>query len=89
MIVKKDLDKLLTLTRKWHNEKDPDQAKIYCDQALLLSKELAENSTLSSEYIFSFAQTIAENRWPNEQLYILLERYGEKVDHWEYKGHFV
>ena len=86
---KKDLDKLLTLTRKWHKEKDQAQAEMYCDQALLLSEELAENSILSSEYIFSFARTIAEKRWPNEQLYILVERYGEKVDHWEYKGHFV
>lgn len=89
MIIKKDLDKLLTLSRKWHNEKDPDKAKVYCDQALLLSEKLAENSALSSEYIFLFAQTIAEKRWPNEQLYILLERYGEKVDHWEYKGHCI
>ena len=89
MLRKKELDNLLTLTRKWIKEKDPVQAEIYCNQALLLSEELAENSILSSEYIFSFARTIAENRWPNEQLYILVERYGENVDHWEYKGHLT
>ena len=89
MIAKKDLDTLLTLTRKWYKEKDPAQAEMYCNQALSLSEEMAGSSILSSEYIFSFARTIAENRWPSEQLYILVERYGEKVDHWKYKGHFI
>ena len=89
MLKKKDLDKLLTLVRKWHKEKDPDKSIMYCDQATLLSKEIAEGSSLSSEYIFSFALTITQNRWPNEQLYILVERYGEKVDNWDYQGHFI
>lgn len=89
MLRKKDLDKLLTLTRKWLREKNPEHARTYCDQALLLSEKLAENSILSSEYIFSFARTIAEKRRSNEQLYILVERYGEKADHWEYKGHLT
>ena len=89
MLKKKDLDKLLTLTRKWYREKDTDKASLYCDQATLFSKEIAENSSLSSEYIFSFALTVTQNRWPNEQLYILVERYGEKVDNWEYQGHFI
>ena len=89
MLKRKDLDKLLTLVRKWHKEKDPDKSKMYCDQATLLSKEIAESSSLSSEYIFSFALTITQNRWPNEQLYILIERYGEKVDSWEYQVHLI
>ena len=89
MLKKKDLDTLLTLTRKWIKEKDLEQSKLYCDQALLLSEKMAEASVLSSEYIFSFARTIAEKRWPNEQLYILVERYGETVDHWEYKGRLI
>lgn len=89
MMKKKDLDKLLTLTRKWYREKDPAQAEMYCNQAVLLSREIADGSSLSSEYIFSFALTITQNRWPNEQLYILVERYGEKVDNWEYQGHFI
>ena len=89
MIAKNDLDRLLTLTRKWVKEKDLAQAEMYCNQVLSLSEEMAKSSILSSEYIFSFARTIADNKWPNEQLYILVERYGEKVDHWEYKGHFI
>lgn len=89
MLKKKDLDKLLTLTRKWYKEKDPAKAEMYCNQVLSLSEEMAGNSILSSEYIFSFARTIAQNRWPNEQLYILVERYGEKVEHWEYEGNFI
>ena len=89
MLKKKNLDKLLTLTRKWHKEENPVQASVYCDQAVSLSEEIATDSILSSEYIFSFARTISEKRWPNEQFYILVERYGEKVDHWEYEGHFI
>ena len=89
MLKKKDLDKLLTLVRKWHSEKDTDKASLYCDQATMVSREIAEGSSLSSEYIFSFALTITQNRWPNEQLYILVERYGEKIDNWEYHGHFI
>ena len=89
MLKKKDLDKLLTLVRKWQKEKDPEMSRLYCDQATMLSKEIAEGSSLSNEYIFSFALTITQNRWPNEQLYILVERYGEQVDNWEYQGHFI
>lgn len=95
MLKKKDLDKLLTLTRKWYREKDADQAKIYCDQALALSREIAEGTSLAAcdgplgNQLFSYAWHIAEKRWPNEQLYIMVERTGEKVDHWEYQGHYV
>ena len=95
MLKKKDLDKLLTLTRKWHKEKDPEQAKLYGDQALSLSREIAAGTTLANydsplgNQLFSYAWHVAENRWPNEQLYMMVERAGEQVDHWEYKGHFI
>lgn len=94
MMEKKDLDRLLTLTRKWYNEKDPDQAKLYCDQAVSLSREIAIGTSLAYEdqlgnQLFKYAWHIAEKRWPNEQFYIMIERDGEKVDCWEYKGHFI
>ena len=95
MIAKKDLDRLLTLTRKWYTEKDPDQSKIYCDQAISLSREIAKGTSLAAydgpmgNQLFSLAQHIAEKRWPNEQLYIMVERSGEQVDNWEYKGDFI
>ena len=94
MLQKKDLDKLLTLTRKWHKEKDPAQAEIYCNQATALSKTIAEGTSLAYEEpvgnrLFLYAWHIAEKRWPNEQLYIMVERAGETVDHWEYEGHSI
>lgn len=94
MFKKKDLDKLLTLTRKWYKEKDPGQAKLYGDQALSLSREIAAGTSLAYEEppgnrLFLYAWHVAEKRWPNEQLYIRVERAGEQVDHWEYKGHSI
>lgn len=95
MLKKKDLDKLLTLTRKWYKEKDPKQTKLYGDQALSLSREIAAGTSLANydgplgNQLFSYARHVAEKRWPNEQLYIMVERSGEKVDHWEYKGKFI
>lgn len=95
MIMKKDLDKLLTLTRKWLKEKDSEQSKLYCDQALSLSIEIAKGTSLEHEdmvagnHIFYLARSVAENRWPNEQLYIRIERAGEQVDNWEYQGHLI
>ena len=95
MLKKTDLDKLLTLTRKWLNEKKPEQSKLYCDQALSLSREIAKGTKFEYEdmcagnHIFYLARITAENRWPNEQLYIMIERDGENVDNWEYQGHFI
>jgi hypothetical protein len=95
MLRKNDLDKLLTLTRKWYKEKDQDQAKAYCDQALSLSREIANGTSLATydgplgNQLFRYACHIAEKRWPNEQLYIMVERAGETVDHWEYQGHSI
>lgn len=91
---KKYLDKLLTLTRKWLKEKDPEQSKLYCDQALSLSREIAKGTSLAYEeplgnQLFLYAWHVAEKRWPNEQLYIMVERAGEQVDQWEYQGHFI
>ena len=95
MLKKKDLDKLLTLTRKWHGEKDPAQAEMYCNQALSLSREIAKGTSLAAydgplgNQLFKYAWHIAEKRWPNEQFYIMIERAGEQVDNWEYQGHFI
>lgn len=95
MLKKKDLDNLLTLVRKWHKEKAPDKSAEYCNQALSLSREIAKGTSMEHEdmvagnHIFYLARLVAEKRWPNEQLYILVERYGEKVDNWEYQGHFI
>lgn len=90
---KKDLDKLLTFTRKWYNEKDKDIANTYYEQAISLSREIAKGTSLAYEEVganqlFRYAWQIAEKRWPNEQLYIMVERTGEQVDHWDYQGHF-
>ena len=94
MLKKNDLDKLLTLTRKWLREKDPDQSRVYCDQATAISRDIAKGTILAYEEphgnrLFLYAWTVAEKRWPNEQLYIMIERTGEKIDHWEYEGHFI
>lgn len=94
MIAKKNLDKLLTLTRKWHKEKDPELSQVYYEQAITLSKTIAEGTSLAYEeaganQLFRYAWHIAEKRLPNEQLYITVERSGETVDHWEYKGHSI
>ena len=95
MIAKKDLDRLLTLTRKWYKEKDSTKAALYYDQAHSLSREIAKGTKFEHEdlvagnHIFYLARLVAEKRWPNEQLYIRLEWAGEKVDSWEYKGHSV
>ena len=91
---KKDLDKLLTLTRKWHKENDLELSHIYYEQAISLSRDIADGTSLAYEemganQLFRYASHIAEKRWPNEQLYIMVERDGEKVDHWEYQGHFI
>ena len=91
MLQKKDLDKLLTLTRKWHKEKDKELSRMYYEQAISLSKTIAEGTSLAYEeaganQLFRYAWHIAEKRWPNEQLYINVERSGEEVDHWEYEG---
>ena len=94
MLKKKDLDRLLTLTRKWLKEKDPGQSKLYGDQASSLSREIAKGTSLAYEEpvgnrLFLYAWHIAEKRWPNEQLYMMVERSGEQVDNWEYKGDFI
>lgn len=95
MIAKKDIDRLLTLTRKWYKEKDSTKATLYYDQAHSLSGEIAKGTKFEHEdlvagnHIFYLARLVAEKRWPNEQLYIRLEWAGEKVDSWEYKGHSV
>ena len=94
MLKKKDLDKLLTLTRKWHNEKDQELSHMYYEQAISLSKAIAKGTSLAHEeaganQLFRYAWHIAEKRWPNEQLYIMVERSGEKVDHWEYEGYSI
>ena len=94
MLKKKDLDKLLTLTRKWYKENDQDQAKTYGEQAISLARTIAEGTSLAHEeaganQLFRYAWHIAEKRWPNEQLYIMVERAGEKVDHWDYEGHSI
>ncbi len=93
MLKKTDLDKLLTLTRKWYNEKDKELGHIYYEEAISLSRDIAKGTSLAHEemganQLFRFAWNIAEKRWPNEQLYIMVERAGGKVDHWEYQGHF-
>jgi hypothetical protein len=95
MINKKDLDKLLTLTRKWLKEKDQDKSAEYCNQARSLSRAIAKGTSLEYEdmvtgnRIFESAWYVAVKRWPNEQLYIMIERAGEQVDDWEYQGHFI
>ena len=92
---KKDLDRLLTLVRKWLKEKDPEQSKLYCDQARELSREIAKGTQFEYEdmcagnHVFYLARLTAEKRWPNEQLYIMIERDGETVDNWEYQGHYI
>lgn len=94
MIAKEDLDNLLTLTRKWHNEKDEELSHLYYEQAISLSREIAKGTSLAYEeaganQLFRYAWRMAEKRWPNEQLYIMVERSGEKVDQWEYEGHSI
>ena len=94
MLQKKDLDKLLILTRKWHNEKDPELSHAYYEQAICLSRDIADGTSLAHEeaganQLFRYAWNITEKRWPNEQLYIMVERAGEKIDHWEYEGYFI
>ena len=94
MIARKFLDKLLTLTRKWYNEKDQELSHMYYEQAISLSKTIAEGTSLAYEeaganQLFRYAWNIAEKRWPNEQLYIMVERAGETVDQWEYEGHSI
>lgn len=94
MLQKKDLDKLLTLTRKWHKENDPELSHMYYEQAISLSKTIAEGTSLAHEEagankLFRYAWNISEKRWPNEQLYIMVERSGEKVEHWEYEGYSI
>lgn len=82
MINKKDIDKLLTLTRKWHNESDPEKAAVFCDQAKALSEKIAEgtpfqrNDPVAGNVFFSSAWYVAEKRWTNRQMYILLDRNG-------------
>ena len=89
MIAKKDLDKLLTLTRKWHREKDRTKADDYYDQARSLSRDIAKGTKFEHEdmvagnHIFYLARLVAEKRMPNEQLYMRIEWAGEKVDGWE------
>lgn len=94
MLKKKDLDNLLTLTRKWHKENDPELSHMYYEQAISLSKTIAEGTSLAYEEaganrLFRYAWIMAEKRWPKERLYIMVERYGETVDHWEYEGHYI
>ena len=90
MFLKKDLDNLLTLVRKWHKEKDPELSRLYGDQITALSREIAAGTSLAYEEpvgnrLFLCAWHIAEKRWTNEQFYIMIERAGEKVDGWEYQ----
>ena len=94
MLKKTDLDNLITLTRKWYNEKDKDLANTYYEQAISLSRAIAKGTRLAHEEVganqlFRYAWHIAEKRSPNEQLYIMVERAGEQVDHWDYQGHFT
>lgn len=89
MIAKKDLDKLLTLTRKWCKEKDRTKADDYYGQARSLSRDIAKGTKFEHEdliagnYIFYLARLVAEKRMPNEQLYMRIEWAGGKVDGWE------
>ena len=91
MLKKKDLDKLLTLTRKWYNEKDEELSHQYYIQAMSLANEIAKGTCfvvyeeLEHNELFMKAWSIAGKRWTNEQFYIMIERAGEKVDGWEYQ----
>lgn len=95
MFQRKELDRLLTLVRKMYKENNSAKAKAYSDQALSLSREIANGTCLAAydgplgNLLFSYAWHVAEKRWPNEQFYVMIERTGEKVDSWEYNGHFI